>query len=402
VPPTEPSERDRDPAAISPKHEFGTLMRVVGPLIGFTVGITGHRRWEEQAEILTRRGAKVLHGPTMSTRLMGDSDRTLAATRRAMERPADLVVITTGLGVRSWFSALESWGLDDDARRLLAGATIMARGPKAASAATAAGLVVGWMAATETNAEVIAQLATQELAGCRVVVLRDGGDPVVAERIAAMGADVVDVPVYVWESPDDPAPARRLLEAAARERLDAVTFTCSYAVRNAFELAAKPDALRAAFMGRVRAVAVGPVTASTLRDHGVERVIEPKRARLGSMMHVLTVELESMRRILRLGDHTMHWHGSALIDDGGQVTELTHGEVQLLDRLLARSPAVVGKRALASGDTDEHAVEAAVARLRAKLGHLSVGIATVRRRGYACTIEVVPSEVGRPWVGVGG
>ena len=37
------------------------------PLAGYTIGITGHRRWEEQAEMLSRRGARVLHGPTMTT-----------------------------------------------------------------------------------------------------------------------------------------------------------------------------------------------------------------------------------------------------------------------------------------------------------------------------------------------
>ena len=107
-----------------------------GPLVGFTVGITGHRRWEEQAEILTRRGAKVVHGPTMSTRLMGDSDRTFAATQQFLADPGDVFVFTTGLGVRSWFSALESWGLDDEARAALQAATIITRGPKAAHAAS--------------------------------------------------------------------------------------------------------------------------------------------------------------------------------------------------------------------------------------------------------------------------
>ena len=361
---------------------------MIGALAGFTVGVTGHRRWEEQAEILTRRGARVMHGPTMATNLLGDSDRTFSATRLVLASPIDLVVFTTGVGVRSWFSACESWGLDDELRRALAVATIVVRGPKAANAALACGLEVGWMAESETNAEVLERLGAMPLHGRRIVVQRDGGAPDVAGRIAALGADVVDVPVYAWEIPADPTPARRLLDAAAAERLDAVTFTCSYAVRSAFELAADPDALRRALARRVRAVAVGPVTAGTLRELGVPRVVQPARARLGSMMHALTTELESMRRVLRFSGHRLRWQGSMLFADDDVPVDLTHGENQLLAQLLERSPAVVAKAELTDGTVDEHAVEAAVARLRAKLGRLGAGITTVRRRGYACSIEV--------------
>lgn len=361
-----------------------------GPLVGFTVGITGHRRWEEQAEILTRRGARVVHGPTISTRLLGDTSVTLAATEAIIAAPVDVMVFTTGLGVRSWFSALESWGLDDRVRDLLRGAAVVTRGPKATHAAAAAGVAVDWVAASETNAEVVAELTARRLAGKRVVVQRDGGEPLVARAMAAMGADVVDLPVYVWETPDDPALARRLLELAVARRIDAVTFTCSYAVRSAFELSPDAEALRQALSGRVRAVAVGPVTAQTLREHGVARVVEPKRARLGSMIHALSAELEAMRRRLHHGETSIGWHGNALVGAEGVRAELTPGELHLLERLIDVAPAVISKAELTSPDTDEHAVEAAMTRLRSKLGPLGTGITTVRRRGYGCSLLVGP------------
>ena len=46
------------------------------------------------------------------------------------------------------------------------------------------------------------------------------------------------------------------------------------------------------------------------------------------------------------------------------------------------------KAALVEHGADDHAAEAAVARLRAKLGPLGGGIRTVRRRGYACTLTI--------------
>ncbi len=49
----------------------------MGPLAGFTVGITGDRRSEEQAELLARRGAQTNHGPVMHTRLLSEADVTL-------------------------------------------------------------------------------------------------------------------------------------------------------------------------------------------------------------------------------------------------------------------------------------------------------------------------------------
>jgi uroporphyrinogen-III synthase len=363
------------------------------PLAGYAVGITGHRRWEEQAELLARRGARIVHGPTMSTTLLDDLDATVAATREVLAAPVDLVVLTTGIGVRSWFGAAKSVGMVDDLRRALGHGAVVARGPKAQSAARTAGLEVAWTASTETNDELLARLTAEGLGAKRVVVQRDGGAPLFARALEALGpAEIVDVPIYRWNRPVDPTPAVRLLEAATEGQLDAVTFTCSYAVRNAFELSADPDALARAFADAVLAVAVGPVTAGALREQGVRRVVEPARARLGSMVDALAGCLEARATVLRHGGATLRWQGLALVDDDGTETELTRGEARLLSVLVQRAPTVVAKAVLVEHGSDEHAAEAAVARLRAKLGPLGPGIRTVRRRGYACSLEVGGDE----------
>ncbi|HEX5367478.1 MAG TPA: uroporphyrinogen-III synthase [Acidimicrobiales bacterium] len=362
---------------------------MVGTLTGHTVGITGHRRWEEQAEMLTRRGAQVVHGPVMHTTLLHDSDATVGATRAAVGSPVDVVVLSTGIGTRSWFAAAESVGLDGALRAAAGAATVVARGPKARSAGIGAGLDVAWQASDETNAEVVAHLARAGVAGRRVVVQRDGGEPVLADAIRALGAEVVDVPVYRWHAPESSAPAVRLIEAACAGRLDAVTFTCAYAVGNTFALAPDPDALRAALDGPVLAVAVGPVCAAALHRHGVERVVEPARARLGAMVKALVAALEARHRRLRHDGATLRWQGSALVDEAsGEVTTLAPGEARVLDVLVARAPAVVPKASLVDEGADPHAAEAAVARLRAKLGRLGGAVRTVPRRGYVCSLTV--------------
>jgi uroporphyrinogen-III synthase len=365
---------------------------VVGPLTGFAIGITGHRRWEEQAEMLTRRGAHVVHGPVMHTSLLHDSDATVRATERLLAAPPDLVVLTTGIGTRSWFAAAESAGLDVGLRAVGGGATVLARGPKARSAAIGAGLEVDWQAPDETSATVLGHLVDLGVAGRRVAVQRDGGDPLLADGIRRLGADVVDVPVYRWDRPDNPAPALRLIDAACAGRLDAVTFTCAYAVESTFALAPDPGALRDALATGPRAVAVGPVCAAALRRHGVARVVEPGRARLGAMVQALVATLRDTHRDLRHGGRVRRWQGAALVDEAGAVATLTPGEAATLDLLVRRAPAVVAKSALVGEGADTHAAEATVARLRGKLGPLGPAIRTVPRRGYVCALEVGPAS----------
>jgi uroporphyrinogen-III synthase len=359
------------------------------PLAGYTIGVTAHRRWEEQAEMLSRHGGRVVHGPTMSTVLLGDVDATIAVTRRVLAAPVDLVVLTTGIGVRSWFEAAESVGIEEELRTVLGRGVVVARGLKALTAARAAGLEVTWTAPSETNEEILAKLSEEGISGRRVVVQGDGGAPLFADALAALGsAEVLDVPVYRWHLPEDPILARRLLDAAVDRQLDAVTFTCSYAVHNAFTLCADRSELVEAFETDVLAVAIGPVTAGALRDHGVGRLVEPPRARLGSMVHALVGRLEQRAAALRHGDVRRRWQGTALVADDGTETELTRGEARLLSILVRRAPTVVPKAALVEQGSDDHAAEVAIARLRTKLGPLGGGIRTVRRRGYSCTLEV--------------
>lgn len=74
-------------------------------LSGYTVAITADRRSDEQAELLERRGATVVHAPVIRTVPLIDGDGLRDATMALIVEPPDIVVLSTGLGTRSWFSA---------------------------------------------------------------------------------------------------------------------------------------------------------------------------------------------------------------------------------------------------------------------------------------------------------
>src|SRR5947209_4056231 len=98
-------------------------------LAGRTIGITADRRWEEQAELFRRRGASVLHGPTVRTRDVAGDDGLSAATAALLDRPPDVVVAVTGMGIRKWVKAAAEGGVDDRLAAVLKRSHVIARGP---------------------------------------------------------------------------------------------------------------------------------------------------------------------------------------------------------------------------------------------------------------------------------
>lgn len=267
-------------------------------LDGFVVGITADRRWAEQAELLRRRGAAVMHGPSIATAFLSDDESLRAVTVDLIERPPRYLAATTGIGVRAWFEAARGWGLADALTDALGTAHVVARGPKSAAAVQAVGLTVWRSAASEQMAEVLSHLLAEPLAGARVAVQLYGMPaPGAIAALTAAGAEVTEVAVYQWRTPDDPGPAIELAGAAIDGRLHAVTFTAAPAVTNLFALAATKgidgQLLEAFNHDRVIAACVGPVCAQGATDAGITSPLVPAVGRLGLLIRALADRLQA-------------------------------------------------------------------------------------------------------------
>ena len=214
-----------------------------------------------------------------------------------MATPPGYLAATTGIGVRTWMKAARAWDLEEPLVQALSGALVVARGPKAAAAVAEAGLAVWARARTERMEDVAALLLAEPLAGVRVAVQLYGVDaPDLRSSLADAGAAVVAVPVYEWELPTDPGPARALVAAATRAEIDAVTFTSAPAVHNLFAIARDMglvDGLRQAFNGPVLAACVGPVCGGAARAEGIRSPVQPDVGRLGLLVRSLTQALET-------------------------------------------------------------------------------------------------------------
>lgn len=365
------------------------------PLAGFRIGVTAARKVDEQIAMLVRRGAEVEWAPALSMDPNHVDEAELrAATLDVLSRPVDMFLATTGIGMRTWFDAADGWGLADELVAALSRSEILARGPKSVGALRRRGLRELWAPESECFEDVLQHLRGRELTGMRIVVQEHGQSlSMVAHALRRRGADVTVVTVYRVAGADDPEPMFKMIELITERRLDAVTFTSAPAVAALMDAAGSTghrDEVVSAFQADVVAFCVGPVTAAAFELWGVPTVF-PDRSRLAAMVKQLETELPSRRDglSLRLSDgQLLLLHGDDVLLDGVAI-RLSPAPTAVLQALVANPGHVVPRRALLamlpSGTAgSEHAVDMAVARLRASLGTRAVQ--TVVKRGYRLAV----------------
>lgn len=355
-------------------------------LTGFRVGVTSDRRSQDLISALERRGAEVLHAPALKIAPHDQDTILVAETRALIEARPEVVLITTGYGMRRWLEVADTVGLGARLTEVLEDALILARGPKSVGAIRAAGLEEEAASASDTTASLIDAVHQAGLTGRRVAIQLHGyTDEIQLARLRDLSARVWTVTPYRWVPPAAPDRLTRLIEATCTRHLDAVTFTSAPGAEATVAVAREIgllDEFVAALETDVLAVAVGPVTAGPLRDAGAT-VLAPDRHRLGALIRLVSEELAEHRvRRLRCGAAELELRGGAVLVDGRLIT-LSPNAFALL-RTLAGTEGVARRadlqRCLPDG-TDEHALDVAISRLRRSLGVPGL-VKTVVKRGY--------------------
>lgn len=363
-------------------------------LAGCVLAITADRRSGELAAALERRGAVIRHAPALSIVPHADDEQLIAMTKQIVAEPPDLVVVTTGVGLRGWIEAADAAGLADDLLQVLGRARLVARGPKARGALQAAGLQADWVAESETSAEIIEVLTGEGVRGMSIVVQHHGaGDDGLHTALASEGAHVRDVVVYRWGPPPDPARVSASARWAAAGEIDGVLFTSAPGaaawLASVLEQDLLPSVEARAGTGALLLACVGPVTAAPLAEAGL-RTMEPERSRMGALVRAVIGYFDTSGIPTAAGPLALR-SGGCLID--GRYVPLTPGPLAVL-RALAEDPGAVLSRGrlldvLPGESTDPHAVEAVVGRLRDALGSAAV-VQTVVKRGYRLAVPTSP------------
>ncbi|HEX5048613.1 MAG TPA: uroporphyrinogen-III synthase [Gammaproteobacteria bacterium] len=241
-------------------------------LEGRVIAVPEARQLDVLANLLEKRGARVLRCPLVGIKDAPDPRPVVAWIERLVAQPADLLVIYTGEGVERLLGFARRAGLEEAFVAALGKTPKMTRGPKPKRALRRLGLDSEYEAAEPTTHGLIETLSAIDLAGKRVAVqlYTADQDPELLDYLRDHGIEPDCVAPYVYASAAEDDQAAALIDELAAGRVDAIAFTSKSQVQRLVKLARErgvEGALRAG-LERARVAAVGPIVAAELENLG--------------------------------------------------------------------------------------------------------------------------------------
>jgi uroporphyrinogen-III synthase len=259
---------------------------------GLSVLALESRRAREIAKLIENLGGVPIVAPSVREVALDSNQEALEFARNMAAGLVDMVIFTTGVGVRALVSAIESVCSREQLARGLNDVIVVARGPKPTAALAELGVRVS-LTVPEPNTwrELLASLdqnkKTLPVDGRRVSVQEYGvTNPELSAGLAERGAIVTPVNVYHWALPENLAPLEQAIESIIRGDVHVLLVASSVQIRHLFEVAErmkKADLLHEA-LTRVVITSVGPLTSEELRGRGLSVDIECTHPKMGFLV----------------------------------------------------------------------------------------------------------------------
>jgi uroporphyrinogen-III synthase len=250
------------------------------------------RRAAEMAELIRRFGGTPLSAPAMREVPLEPGPEVDEFLRRLEAGALDHVILLTGVGTRTLAAALAPRCPRERFAALLRPTTIVARGPKPVAALRELG-VTPTILVPEPNTwrELLAALDERAPVRNRRVAVQEYGrsNDELLDGLRERGAEVLRVPVYRWDYPDDPGPLREGVTRLADGSVDVTLFTSARQVDHVIETARRLGRLDAVLRAVQRTVfaSIGPVCSEALQAHGLPVDLEPEHPKMGHLINAV-------------------------------------------------------------------------------------------------------------------
>jgi uroporphyrinogen-III synthase len=363
-------------------------------LRGYTLAVVTSRRKHPLVRSIAALGAQVVPVQVIGSAPCFSEDALGQALEELVTFHVDEVVLTSALGFHRLLKTASRLGLRDPLIRTLRGADLLISEGAVARRLRNLGLREFSRASAASNEELMHFLQRNATPGQRVAVeIDDRATGEACRALRAAGMEVVELPTYGASGPGEKPPigvsetaVGRLFETIDAGVLDALVLDSGAAADGLLAVVDRagrlPDMVHA-LAGRAVVVGRGPSAVEPLRALGITAVASASGLST-ELVQIAASLLRSASPRFTAAGHRLEVRGHAVLVDG-RFHPVPSRQLAVL-RALARDPGRVLSRAeirrfLPGRAVDDHAVEAAISRLRRHLPDLDL-VQTVLRRGY--------------------
>ncbi|AZB44138.1 uroporphyrinogen-III synthase [Bacillus sp. FJAT-42376] len=264
-------------------------------LLDRKIVFAGQRKADEIKKMIENMGGTFLHRPAQGTVFLND-EKLKADVLDMINHHYDWIILTTGMGSEAIVKKAEEMGKEKQFLDELERMSIGIRGYKTAQFLKSRNLSAAAKDDDGSNAGLLRELAKHEFKGKRVVLQLHGERaPMLVEFFQQQGAECKEIQPYLHVAPDEQT-MHTLLDEIISQKIDAVYFTSKPQAKFLMEFARNcgtDQQVLSAFSESVAALAVGKVTAQSLREEGISRIVVPDHERMGSAIVELAKYFET-------------------------------------------------------------------------------------------------------------
>lgn len=271
-----------------------TPMQHAAEFGGMSVLSLESRRAAEVATLIQTHGGEPLTAPAMREEPLTSVDPVLAFAEGIERGAFDLVIFTTGVGVKAMVKIVSEHGDRERFLAALRSTKVAARGPKSSSALRDLSIPISVIAPEPFTWRALMTAMEREfgdsICGMNIAVQEYGtSNPELLTALAEKGISITRIPVYKWALPEDPQPLREAVIALAHGHVDVLVLMNAGQVAHLFMMAERmgyTDALKEGFRSTLIG-SIGPSTTEGLSMYNLEPDFEPSQSRMGFLVKEL-------------------------------------------------------------------------------------------------------------------
>jgi uroporphyrinogen-III synthase len=249
-------------------------------LKGKTVTITRPRgQAEETIELIKKYGGNPYSFPTIELTGTDDLSTIKGFIDELTNGKIGYVVFMSPNGIKYLLNSAERLGLKAKLKKQLEKTAMMAVGPKTAKTLEAHNIKVNLIPNQYSSEGILECFQQLGISGKVIYIPRTtSATPILANKLREMGGVVQEIYVYRSLLPHDKKLTAKFFQDLTERKIHAIIFSSSLGVKNFFQMLkefAPRQKLLNLMNSNITAVAIGPITAETLRKMGLDVDVMP-------------------------------------------------------------------------------------------------------------------------------